>query len=95
MGALVPTRLPDLTAILYIYRSESPGQPISVFGPPWCPVHRRLRRPERSLSRLEAGIQITQEDKELLVSMARLAFGEDGAGGNVKSREEVVVPWRT
>jgi hypothetical protein len=29
------------------------------------------------------------------VSMARLAFGEDGAGGNGKSREEVVVPWRT
>jgi len=43
----------------------------------------------------DAGIQITQEGKELLVSMARLAFGEDGAGGNVKSREEGGGPWRT
>ena len=36
----------------------------------------------------DAGIQIAQEGKELLMAMARLAFGEDGASGDVEGREQ-------
>lgn len=42
-----------------------------------------------------AGLQVAQEGKELPMSMARLACGEHGAGGNVESGKRVVVPWRT